>query len=732
MTTIQPADGAYPGSAPTVPPVAAKHPQPRTHHGDTVVDDYEWFRDKDDPQVRAYLTAENAWTDSRLAHLTTLRTTLFGEIKSRTKETDLSVPTREGDWWYYSRSQEGLQYARHCRAPIASPDDWTPPQLADDVPGEQVLLDDNEEAAGTEFYSLGSFDVSLDGGTLLWAVDTVGDERYTLKAKRIDTGEVLPDVIEGTMPGAQFSPDAQSIYYTTCDDAWRPDTVWRHPLGRPTGQADEQVFTEPDDRFWVGIGMTRSRRFLEIGLGSKVTSESWLLDTTKPDAAFEVVWPRHEGVEYSVEHAVLDGEDRLLILHNDRAANFELVSVPVDAAGDESARRVLIPHSDATRLEDVDAFAQFVAVSYRREGLARVGLYDPHRTTGSGGTGDSIEEIAFDEPIFSAGLGGNPEWHQPTLRLGYTSMVTPSTVYDYTVATGQRRRLKQQPVLGDFDPTHYVSRREWAVADDGTKVPISLVGRADVLRADVQGTDAPDGAPRRPAPLLLYGYGSYEASMDPSFSIARLSLLDRGVVFAIAHVRGGGEMGRHWYDQGKLLAKTNTFTDFVAAARHLIDAGFTTPAQLVAEGASAGGLLMGAVANIAPELFAGIHAGVPFVDPLTSILDPSLPLTVIEWDEWGDPLHDPQVYAYMKAYSPVENVADHPYPRILATTSLNDTRVLYVEPAKWTAKLREVHADVLLKTEMSAGHGGVSGRYAAWQERAFELAWILDVLGITA
>lgn len=712
MTTAPPTATA----AAEAPPVADRRPQQRVHHGDTVVDDYEWFRAKDDPAVLAHLTAENAWTDARLRHLSTLRSTLFDEIKSRTKETDLSVPTREGDWWYYSRSHEGMQYATHCRAPIASPDDWTPPQLAEDVPGEQVLLDDNAEAEGTEFYSLGSFDVSLDGRMLLWAVDVVGDERYTLKVRRIESGEVLPDVVEGTMPGAQFSPDASAVFYTTCDEAWRPDTVWRHPLGRSADIADDRVFTEPDDRFWVGIGMTRSRRFLEIGLGSKVTSESWLLDTTQPDATFQVVWPRREGVEYSVEHAVLDGEDRLLILHNDGAANFELVAVPVDAPDDQAARRVLIPHSDDTRLEDVDAFADFVAVSYRREGLARVGLYD------GGGAGDPIEEIPFDEPIFSAGLGGNPEWHQPTLRLGYTSMVTPSTVYDYTVATRERRRLKQQPVLGDFDPTRYVSRREWAPAEDGTLVPISLVGRLDVL----------EGGPDRPLPLLLYGYGSYEASMDPSFSIARLSLLDRGVVFAIAHVRGGGEMGRHWYDQGKLLAKTNTFTDFVAAARHLIDAGITASDRLVAEGASAGGLLMGAVANIAPELFTGIHAGVPFVDPLTSILDPSLPLTVIEWDEWGDPLHDPAVYAYMKSYSPVENVADHLYPRILATTSLNDTRVLYVEPAKWTARLREVHADVLLKIEMSAGHGGVSGRYAAWEERAFELAWILDVLGITA
>jgi oligopeptidase B len=703
-------------TTPTTPPVAPKRPTVREHHGDRVVDEYEWLRDKEDSAVLEHLAAENAYTEARTAHLAGLRERIFGEIKSRTKETDLSVPTREGDWWYFSRTEEGKQYARHCRAPVTGPDDWTPPLVEEgEVPGEVVLLDDNAEAEGHDFYSLGSFDISLDGTRLLWAVDTVGDERYLLRARRLDTGELLPDVLQGTMPGALFSPDGRSVYYTTCDDAWRPDTVWRHELGAE-GE-DEQVFTEPDERFWVGIGLTRSRRYLEIGVGSKITSESRLLDTQHPEAGWRLVWPRREGVEYSVEHAVLDGEDLLLVLHNDGAENFELVAVPPEAPEDAARRKVLIPHRSSTRLEEIDAFADFIAVSYRRLGLARVGLF-----AAGAEDGDEIDEIEFDEPIFAAGIGANPEWHQPTLRLGYTSMVTPTTIYDYSVANRHLRPLKQQPVLGGYDPTDYRERREWAVAEDGTRVPISLVGRADVLS---------DLEPHRPAPMLLYGYGSYEASIDPSFSIARLSLLDRGVVFAIAHVRGGGEMGRHWYEQGKTLSKTNTFTDFVAAGRHLVREAFTAPDRLVAEGASAGGLLMGAVANLAPDLFAGIHAGVPFVDPLTSILDPSLPLTVIEWDEWGDPLHDPEVYRYMKSYSPVENVAAHRYPRILATTSLNDTRVLYVEPAKWVAKLREVGADVLLKTEMSAGHGGVSGRYAAWRERAFELAWILDVLGLT-
>ena len=685
-------------------PVAERRPAVREHHGDSVVDDYEWLRDREDATVVGHLEAENAWTDERTAHLAELRTALFDEIRSRTKETDLSVPSREGDWWYYSRTQEGQQYAKHCRAPIASADDWAPPRLEDVVPGEQVLLDDNAEAEGHEFYSLGSFDVSPDGTLLLWAVDTVGDERYVLHVKDLGSGEPLADVIEGTMPGAMFDGDGVAIYYTTCDEAWRPDTVWRHALGADV--ADEQVFSEPDERFWVGIGMTRSRRFIEIGVGSKITSEARLLDLQAPERGFQVVWPRREGVEYAVEHAVLDGTDRLLILHNDGHEDFELVAV--DPADPQGERQVLLPGSVGTRLEDVDAFAGFVAVSYRQGGLARIGLL---RAAG-------IEEIGFDEPLFTAGVGSNPEWRQPTLRIGFASMITPSTVLDLDVATGQRRVLKQQPVLGGYDSHRYRERREWATAADGTRVPISIVGRAEVL----------DGG--LPAPLLLYGYGSYEASIDPSFSIARLSLLDRGALFAIAHVRGGGEMGRHWYEQGKTLTKRNTFTDFIACAEHLVDTGWTAPDRMVAEGASAGGLLMGAVANLAPQLFAGIHAGVPFVDPLTSILDPSLPLTVIEWDEWGDPLHDPAVYAYMKSYAPVENVSEHPYPRILATTSLNDTRVLYVEPAKWVARLRAVGADVLLKTEMSAGHGGVSGRYAAWRERAFELAWILDLLGL--
>ncbi|WP_104169666.1 S9 family peptidase [Cryobacterium sp. M23] len=704
----------------TTPPRAVQKPQQRSFHDDVFTDNYEWLRDKDSPEVIAHLDAENTFTDARTAHLALLQEQVFEEIRGRTQETDLSVPVRQGHWWYYTRTVEGKEYGIHCRAPISAPDDWTPPVLPEPIPehtsgqasgtaglpGEQIVLDDNAEAAGHEFYSLGSTDVSGDENRLLYAVDTEGDERYTLRVRDIATGENLADEIPNTGEGALFDPSGRYIFYTTVDDAWRPDTVWRHEVGTAAA-ADVSVFHEPDERFWVGIGLTRSRRFLLIEAGSSVTTETRLLDAADPTGEFALVWPRLDGVEYDVEHAVLGGEDRLLIVHNHHAVNFELVSVSV--ADPRGEKRILLPHDTAVRLESVDAFRDFVVAEYRRDGLTRVAV--------SAEAADEeldFVELGFEEPLYSVGTSANPEWDTPTIRLGYTSFVTPSTVYDHVVATGERRLRKQQPVLGRYDPTLFEQRREWATAADGTRIPISLVYRRDLV------------APGTPAPTLLYGYGSYEISIDPSFSIARLSLLDRGMIFAIAHVRGGGELGRLWYENGKKLHKRNSFTDFIDSARHLIDQGYTSPDRLVAEGRSAGGLLMGAVANLAPELFAGILAGVPFVDALTSILDPSLPLTVIEWDEWGDPLHDPEVYAYMRGYSPVENVRDTHYPRILAVTSLNDTRVLYVEPAKWVARLREVGADVLLKTEMSAGHGGVSGRYSRWRETAFDFAWIID------
>ncbi|MEV7693079.1 S9 family peptidase [Microbacterium sp. NPDC089189] len=695
--------------APASAPVAVQKPQTRTHHGDDVVDAYEWLRDKENAEVVAHLEAENAYTEARTAHLEPLRERIFQEIKGRTLETDLSVPTRRGDWWYFSRTEEGKQYGIHCRAPIASPDDWTPPVPEGALPGEEVLLDGNAEADGEEFFSLGTFEVSSDARLLLYGIDVAGDERYTLRVRDLDTGETLPDVIEGTFAGAELSPDGRFIVYSTVDEAWRPDTVWLHELGTPVAD-DTQLFHEPDDRYWVGAGFTRSDRYLVIGLGSSITSEEWLVPADDLRAEPRVVWPRREGVEYDSSHAVVDGEDVLYILHNDDALDFELVRV--SASDPQGEREIVVAHAPGHRLLGVSTFRDWAVIGYRREGLARLGMLDY--------TDGAVSEIVFDEPLYSVGTAGNPEWAPPLIRLGYGSFVTPSSVIDYDPATGERTLRKQQPVLGGYESTDYAQERVWATAQDGTRVPVSLVWKRSFGEAGA--------APR---PIHLYGYGSYEHSIEPFFSVARLSELDRGVIFAVAHVRGGGEMGRQWYEDGKMLAKRNTFTDFVDSARHLIDNGYTTPDRLVAEGGSAGGLLMGAVANLAPELFAGIVADVPFVDALTTILDPSLPLTVIEWDEWGDPLHDADVYAYMKSYSPYENVREGvAYPRILAVTSFNDTRVYYVEPAKWVARLREVGADALLKCEMVAGHGGVSGRYNAWRERAFELAWLFDVLGV--
>ncbi|MDQ4007755.1 MAG: S9 family peptidase, partial [Actinomycetota bacterium] len=618
------------------PPVAKKVPQERTHHGDTFVDDYEWLRDKESADTVAYLESENAYTEQQTAHLADLREQIFTEIRTRTQETDLSVPARLGDWWYYTRTVEGQQYALHCRTAAPSsdqPDAWDPPVLeaGRDVPGEQVLLDGNQLAEGHEFFSLGTFSVSPDGHLLAFSTDYAGDERYTLRVKDLRTGEMLGDEVPNTVGGATWDLGATTLFYSTVDDAWRPDKVWRHTLGTDASQ-DVVVFHEPDERYWTGVGRSRSDRYLMVVSGSKTTTEYRVLEADDPTGEFRVVAPRRQGVEYSVEHAVVAGEDRFVILHNDNAENFELADAPVGSPTPEHWRPV-VPHSPGERLEDVDAFATHLVVSQRRKGLTELRIVP--LTADGYGEGYLVE---FEEPLYTVGVAGNPEFGQPTVRLGYTSLVTPASVYDYDVRTHDLLLRKRTPVLGGFDPADYEQHREWATAGDGTAVPISLVCRKGTPR---------DGS----APMVLYGYGSYEISSDPAFGIPRLSLLDRGIVFAIAHVRGGGEMGRHWYDDGKVLHKKNTFTDFVDCARHVVDRGWTSPQRLVAHGGSAGGLLVGAVANMAPDSFAGIVAEVPFVDPLTSILDPSLPLTVIEWEEWGNPLQDPEVYAYMRSYS---------------------------------------------------------------------------------
>jgi oligopeptidase B len=696
------------GSADATPPVARRIPSERTHHGDTFVDEYAWLADKQNPETIAYLEAQNAYTQAMTAGQTGLRDQIFGEIKARTKESDLSVPFRKGGWWYYSRTVEGKQYVVQCRRAVR-PDDDGPPMTEDGSPldGEEILLDGNEVAGDHSFFSLGAFNVSPDGGKLAYSTDFAGNERFTLRVKDLVTGEVAADQIPNTYYRPAWSRDGSALYYLTVDDAWRPYRVWRHLIGTPAAR-DEIVFEEPDERFFVNISLTRSERFVVISAVSKLTSESWLLDVGRPDGELTVVAPRRQGVEYSVDHQVDPGDDRLVILHNDNAENFELATAMLAEPG---VWTPLVRHRADTRLLDVGAFENHLVVYFRRDGLTglRFILAD-----------GSDREVTFDEAVYTVVPGANPEYSSRSFRLGYVSLVTPDSVYDCDTATGELTLLRRKPILslpgqGEYQPADYEQHREWATAPDGTRIPISLVCRKGAPR---------DGS----APLLLNGYGSYETSSDPFFSVARLSLLDRGFNYAIAHVRGGGEMGRHWYDDGKLLNKINTFTDFIACARHLAAAGWTSKDRLIARGGSAGGLLVGAAVNMAPDAFGGVAAQVPFVDALTSMLDPSLPLTVTEWEEWGDPLHDRDAYAYMKSYSPYENIAaGRPYPPVLAVTSLNDTRVLYAEPAKWITALQANAAGgpFLLKTEMVAGHGGRSGRYDAWYEEALVLAWIV-------
>jgi oligopeptidase B len=696
------------------PPSAPRREHVREHHGDAVVDPYEWLRDKSDPAVIAHLEAENAYAEEMTSHLEPLRQALFEEIRSRTQETDLSVPVRSGDWWYYTRTFENAQYAAHCRSPHTEPGTRPNPEPGSPVEGEQLLLDGNAEAEGHEFFSLGALTVSADHRWLAYAVDAEGDERFALKVKDLSTGGVVDEAVTGIGYGAAFSLDARHVFYLRVDEAWRPHQLWRHEVGTPA-EADVLVYEEPDPRFWMGVGVSRDDRWLMLGIGSKTTSEVRLLDAAEPTGEFRPVAPRREGVEYEVEPA----RDRLLIVHNADSPDSDLAWAPLTCSSHEEWRP-LLGSEPGERFSGIDAFDDFAVLSLRTNGLTalRVLPRDAGSETGFGAGHD----LPFDEPVYQVGLGDNPESDTATIQVVFESMVTPKTVLDYTLASREWEVLKRQPVLGGYDPSAYEQRREWATAHDGTPVPISVVYPAG---AEPDGTRAG----------LLTAYGSYEASSDPYFSVARLSLLQRGFVYAIAHVRGGGEMGRAWYDHGKLLHKKNTFTDFVDCAAHLIDSGWVAPDRLAAEGGSAGGLLIGAAVNLAPERFRAVHASVPFVDALTTILDPTLPLTVVEWEEWGNPLEDPEVYAYMKEYTPYENVRPAQYPAILATTSLNDTRVYFTEPAKWVAALRATVTNdpqerpILLRTEMVAGHGGRSGRYDAWRQLAWEWAFLIDQVG---
>ncbi len=697
------------------PPLAARRPHILVAHGDEREDDWYWLRDATDPEVIDYLDAENRHAAASLGHLEGLQQTLYQQIRSRIQEADVTAPARNGPWWYYSRTVTDQQYAIHCRR--SDPDRrFTAAEVLAAAErgeaGEVVLLDGNQEAGNSDYFALGVFDVTPDQTCLAYAVDLTGGERYTLRFRDLATGADLEDEIDNVSYSSAWSADGEAFFYVRPDAAVRPWQIWRHRMGQPA-ETDALVLQEDDERFFVGVGLTRSRRFIVLECESKVTSEVRVLDAGAPADNPRLVEPRRQGVEYSIDHAVLPGQgDVFLILTNDdQAENFALLTAPAAAPG-RANWHTLIAHRPEVRLEGVDCFAGHLVVAERERGLERIRVL--RHTDGA--------DIIVDqpEPVYSLGGGANQEWDAATLRFGYTSLVTPPSAIDYDIGTGGRLVVKQQAVLGGYDPDDYVTDRVWAEASDGVLVPISLVQRRDVAR---------DGA----APCVLYGYGAYEVTIDPTFSSLRLNLLERGFVFAIAHVRGGGELGRRWYEDGKLLHKKNTFTDFIACAEYLIGHRYTSPGGLVIRGGSAGGLLMGAVANLRPELWRAVVAEVPFVDCLTTMMDPSLPLTATEWEEWGNPIEDPEVYFYMKSYATYDNVAAVDYPAMYVTGGLNDPRVGFWEPAKWVAKLRATKTDerlIVLKTEMDAGHGGSSGRYDAWRDEARVQAFVLDQVGL--
>lgn len=676
-----------------MPPIAQKRPQTLSAHADQRIDDYYWLRDRDDPEVFAYLDAENAYTQSVMAHTESLQTALYDEMLGRIQETDLSVPYRKGEFYYYSRTETGKAYPIYCRK-----------QGSLDAP-EEILLDQNVLAEGHDFLELGVLAVSPNHQVLAYSVDTTGAERYRLRFLNLETREHFPEEILDTA-GVAWGNDNQTVFYAQLDEANRPYKLWRHALGNASTD-DVLLHHETDEFFYLDIGKTRSQAYLLLGLHSKITSEVHFLDANQPTGEFEVVQPRSQGVEYSVEHH----RDHFYITTNEDALNFKLMKAPV-AAPAKPHWETVIPHREDVLLEGVSAFANHLVIHERKAGLPTLQI---RQLT----TGES-HYIAFPDPTYNVGEGANPEFNTNILRFNYTSLVTPWSVFDYNMDTQERELKKETPVLGGYDRTQYASDRLMATALDGTLVPISIVYKKGIQQTGDN-------------PLLLTGYGSYGYSYDPGFSSNRLSLLDRGVVVAIAHIRGGSEMGRRWYEDGKFLQKKNTFTDFIACAEYLIEQGWTSSQRLAISGGSAGGLLMGAVINLRPDLFHAVVADVPFVDVVTTILDDDLPLSVMEREEWGDP-NDKLYYDYMKSYSPYDNVEAKAYPNLLITAGLNDSRVAYWEPAKWTAKLRSLKTDtnvLLLKTNMGAGHGGASGRYESLKEIAFEYAFLLDQWGLS-
>lgn len=664
-------------------------------------DPYAWLQERDTDAVLDYLNAENSYQEARLAHQAPLRETLFQEIKGRILETDLSLPSPWGPYLYYTRTTAGDEYARHYRCPRPADD-----SLTVDESREQLLLDPNALANGG-FFSLGAFSISPDHQRLAYSLDTTGEEIYTLFIKELSNGKVSElsfDNCDGSMTWAN---DSLTLFFGELDDTHRPHKLFRYRLD---GTAAEEVFHEPDGRFFLHCYRSSSERQLLLSLGSKTTGETWALDAAQPQLPFTCLAPRVEGHEYDVDHGQLDGQWTWFIRSNREGINFALYQAADEGViPEESDWQLLVPHNPEVMLDGVTLNAGAMTLSLREGGLPIIEVHPQDLP---------VYRVQLPDAAYSLHVQNSLEFSSDRIRLRYEALNRPAQVRQLQLADGQQQVLKETPVLGPFDADAYVSQRLWATAADGTQVPISLVVKRECLG--------------QPTPLYLYGYGAYGESLDPWFSHARLSLLDRGVAFAIAHVRGGGELGEAWYRAGKQEHKQNTFSDFIACAEHLIAQSLTSAQQLAISGGSAGGLLIGAVLNQRPELFRAAIAEVPFVDVLNTMLDPDLPLTVTEYDEWGNP-EEPEVYERIKAYAPYENVRAQAYPATLVIAGYNDSRVQYWEAAKWVAKLRATKTDdnlLLLKTELGAGHGGMSGRYQGLRDVALEYAFILNILGL--
>ena len=686
-------------------PVARKEPHPTHLHGSTLEDDYYWLRNKDSEEVRTYLEAENAYTDAVLAPTKELQEHLYREMLSHIKETDTSVPYQDGEWFYITHTTEGSQYAIHARSRAVDGTRYEASQP------EEVLLDVNQLAAGEAYMALGGLSVSPDGNLLAYSTDSTGFRQYTLHIKDLRTGEVLPDTAQ-RVGALVWAADSRTLLYTVEDEQTkRHDRVLRHSLGSSVAE-DVLVYEEADERFNVGVGRTRDRKYLLLGIESHTTTEYHFLDAAHPTGPFRLLAERVHNQEYDVDH-----RDGLFYIRvNDTGKNFRVVTAPVERSGREHWQE-LLPVQNDVPLDSFDVFQEFAVASETVEGLDRLRVFRF--------VGDTLAQdpaaVTFPEPTYSAGLHANRLFNTTTFRYSYQSLVSPASVYEYEVATGQSILLKQQEVPGGFERANYASERVWATAADGVRVPVSLVYRRDRFAKD--GT----------SPLYIYGYGSYGYALPVGFGTSRLALLDRGVVMAYAHIRGGGDLGDQWHDDGKMMQKRNTFTDFVTVAEHLLAEGYGAPKRVAIEGGSAGGLLMGAVVNLRPDLFRAVLSHVPFVDVMNTMLDGSLPLTVAEYEEWGNP-NEPDAFAYMRSYSPYDNLRAGPYPATLVKTSLNDSQVMYWEPAKFVARLRTLKTNqnqpLLLHTNMDAGHGGASGRYDYLREIAMDYAFLLQELSL--